>query len=154
MLDSDDRQRATYLDYSAELVRHFVASCPVLYGKTFNVYNVHALLHILEDVAHFRCSLNEICCFPFENHLQQIKKLVRSGQNPLAQVSKHIIEIEHSQRTASAQPEERPKMYISTKKRDSCFLMEDDRFAFVQERREDGMVVCSVLKQRHTANFF
>ncbi len=72
MLDSDDRQRATYLDYSAELVRHFVASCPALYGKTFNVYNVHALLHIHEDVAHFRCSLNEICCFPFENHLQQI----------------------------------------------------------------------------------
>ncbi len=92
--------------------------------------------------------------FHLRTTCNRFKKLVRSGQNPLAQVSKHMIEIEHSQRTASAQPEERPKMYISTKKRDSCFLMEDDRFAFVQERREDGMVVCSVLKQRHTANFF
>ncbi|XDV31420.1 hypothetical protein PO909_034109 [Leuciscus waleckii] len=86
MLDSDERKRAAYLDFSAELMRHFVSSCPALYGKTFTVYNVHALLHIHEDVSRFRCSINDICCFPYENYLQQIKRLVRTGQNPLAQV--------------------------------------------------------------------
>ncbi len=75
MLDWDDRRRAAHLDYSTELMRHFVSSCTALYGETFSEYNVHALLHIHEDVAQFRCSLNEICGFPFDNHLQQIKNL-------------------------------------------------------------------------------
>ncbi|XP_073722626.1 uncharacterized protein [Misgurnus anguillicaudatus] len=154
MLDSDDRTRAAYLEYATELMRHFVSSCTALYGKTFTVYNVHALLHIHEDVSHFRCSLNDICCFPFENYLQQIKRLVRTGQNPLAQVSKRLVEIEHAQGNSSAQPEVKPQMYISTKRRDSCFLLEDERFAFVQERRGDGTVVCDVIKLRHTVDLF
>lgn len=154
MLDSDDRTRAAYLDFSTELMRHFVSSCPALYGKTFSVYNVHALLHIHEDVSRFRCSLNDICCFPYENYLQQIKRLVRTGQNPLAQVSKRLVEIEHAQGNSSAGPKAKPQMYISTKRRDSCFLLDDDRFAFVQERRGDGTVVCDVIKQRHTAALF
>ena len=153
MLDSDDQRRAAYLDYASELIRHFVSSCPVLYGKTFNVYNVHGLLHIPEDVSHFKCSLNDISCFPFENHLQQLKKLVRTGRNPLAQVSKRMFEFEHAQRNPNAQVEARPKMYISTRRRDSCFLLEDG-FAFVQERRGDGTVVCEVIKQSHTVDFF
>ena len=154
MLDSDERKRAAYLDFSADLMRHFVSSCPALYGKTFTVYNVHALLHIHEDVSRFRCSLNDICCFPYENYLQQIKRLVRTGQNPLAQVSKRLVEIEHAQGNSTAQPKAKPQMYISSKRRDSCFLLEDESFAFVQERRGDGTVVCDVVKQRHTVDLF
>ncbi|KAL7395525.1 hypothetical protein ABVT39_018579 [Epinephelus coioides] len=153
MLDSDDKRRAAYLDYSSQLMRHFVLSCPGLYGKTFSVYNVHALLHIHEDVSHFGCSLNDISCFPYENYLQQIKRFVKTGQNPLAQVSKRIVEIETAQRIANTQPQSSSKMFLSTKRRDSCFLMADGSFAFVQERREDG-IVCDVIKQSRTTDFF
>ncbi len=45
-------------------------------------------------------------------------------------------------------------MYLSTKQRDSCFLMEDDTFAFVQERGGRGTVLCDVIKQGNTAEFF
>ncbi|KAL1268706.1 hypothetical protein QQF64_034069 [Cirrhinus molitorella] len=100
------------------------------------------------------CSLNDICCFPYENYLQQIKRLVRTGQNPLEQVSKRLVEIEHAQGNSSAQPKAKPQMYISSKRRDSCFLLEDESFAFVQERRGDGTAVCDVVKHRHTVDLF
>lgn len=41
LLESDDRIRNAYLQYAHELIKHFVSSCAVLYGKTFPVYNVH-----------------------------------------------------------------------------------------------------------------
>lgn len=83
LLESDDRIRNAYLQYAHELIKHFVPSCAVLYGKTFPVYNVHGLNHLHEDASHFNCSLNGISCFPFKNHLQQIEKHMRSGRNPL-----------------------------------------------------------------------
>lgn len=43
MQESDDRIRNAYLLYAHELIKHFVTSCAVLYGKTFPVYNVHGL---------------------------------------------------------------------------------------------------------------
>ncbi len=63
-----------WMDYSTELMRHLCLAALHFMARHSVWYNVHALLHVHEDVAHFRCSLNEICCFPFENHLQQIKK--------------------------------------------------------------------------------
>jgi len=58
------------------------------------VYNVHNLLHLNEESNYFQCSLNDISAFRFENHLQQIKQLVRHGQNPLAQVCNRLNEAE------------------------------------------------------------
>lgn len=153
MLDSDDKRRSDYLDYYSQLIKHFVLSCPALYGKTFSVYNVHALLHLHGDVSRFGCSLNDISCFPYENYLQRIKKFVRTGQNPLAQVSKRMTEIETAQSVANRPSQASPKMFLSTKRRDSCFLIADGSFAFVQERREDG-IVCDVIKQSRTTDFF
>ncbi len=83
MLESDESTRNAYLQYAHELMSHFVMRCADLYGNYFSVYNVHGLIHLHEDVRHFNCSLNDISGFPFENHLQQIKKQVRSGKNPL-----------------------------------------------------------------------
>jgi hypothetical protein len=61
-----------------------VAESAILYGDTFNVYNVHGLLHIADDSIKYGCSLNAISAFPFENHLQILKKYVRKQQNPIA----------------------------------------------------------------------
>ena len=153
MLESDDSTRNAYLPYAKELIQHFVTCCPspTLYGKTFPVYNVHGLIHLHEDVSHFNCSLNDISCFPFENYLQKIKKHVRSGLSPLEQVTRRLSEIEQSGLNTSKLL---PKAVVSVKEKDCCFLLKDDRFAFVRQKNVDGTLACEILEQRHTSSFF
>ena len=151
MLESDDRTRNGYLPYAKELIQHFVKCCPALYGTTFPVYNVHGLLHLHEDVSHFKCSLNDISCFPFENYLQTIKKHVRSGRSPLEQVTRRLAEIEHSKLNTG---QIHPKAIVSVKEKDCCFLLKDDRFAFVRQKNVDGTLACEILDQRHTSTLF
>ena len=151
MLDSNADRRNSYLDYSRQLTQFFLRNCAAIYGETFAVYNVHGLLHLHEDVRNFQCSLNELSCFKFENFLQKLKKLVRSGQNPLVQVAKRLSEVN------SSNPKSVHKKrftVISTKLKDSCFLLESGNYAFVKEVRDDGRVVCNVLSQRETNNFY
>ena len=141
LLLSDQEQREGYLQYSRDLLQHFVENSAEFYGNTFCVYNIHSLMHLHEDVVTFKCSLNDISAFPFENHLQSIKRMVRSGQNPIAQVTKRIAEVEQ----AKPNTKKPLKMYyVSAKPRDSCFILED-KIAFVREKRGDGKLVADVI---------
>ena len=81
-----------YLPFAKELLCYFVKEGHELYGKEFLVYNVHCLLHICDDVMGF-CSLDQISAFPFENYMQMLKKLARSGRNPAVQIARRISEI-------------------------------------------------------------
>lgn len=76
LLDENDARRGHYLEYAQNLLEHFVDTSSELYGETFPTYNIHSIKHIADDVFNLKCSLNELSCFPFENHLQSIKKLV------------------------------------------------------------------------------
>ena len=64
------------------------------YGDTFVVYNVHALLHLHENVEHFSCSLNQVSAFKFENYMQQLKRMIRNGRNQVAQIAKRLMKKE------------------------------------------------------------
>jgi len=55
------------------------------------VYNMHSLIHTVDDVVRFG-PLNTISCFPFENHLRLLKKLVRKAEMPLQQIVWRIFE--------------------------------------------------------------
>jgi len=52
---------------------------------------MHSLIHIADDVARFG-PLDTISCFPFENHLRSLKKLVRKAEMPLQQIVRRISE--------------------------------------------------------------
>ena len=55
------------------------------------VYNVHSLIHLVDDVRRFGC-LDSFSAFKFESLLGQLKKLVRKPNQPLPQIVKRIKE--------------------------------------------------------------
>lgn len=62
------------LDYIQELCKIFVKQYKKLYSAKLSVvYNVHLLLHVVEDVKNFGI-LDSFSAFPYEDMLGQIKK--------------------------------------------------------------------------------
>jgi len=80
-----------YADYSENLLKFFVEQCMVLYGKEFVVYNVHSVIHIVDDAKAYGC-LDGISSFPFENYLGHLKSTVRKPQQILQQIFKRLCE--------------------------------------------------------------
>ncbi|KAG1954682.1 hypothetical protein F2P79_008858 [Pimephales promelas] len=81
--------------YSKELMKYFVGKAGELYGDHFMVYNVHSMVHLPEEAMAFG-SLDACSAFPFENYLGKLKRLVRSGKQPLTQVVKRLKEMSKS----------------------------------------------------------
>lgn len=80
-----------YADYSESLLKYFVEQCMVLYGKEFIIYNVHSVIHIVDDAKAYGC-LDDISSFPFENYLGHLKSTVRKPQQILQQIFKRLCE--------------------------------------------------------------
>lgn len=81
----------THCDYAERLLLTFVSDFGNRYGKHFVVYNVHNLIHLVNDVRRFG-PLDRFSAFPFENHLQSLKRLVRKPKFPLVQVIRRLHE--------------------------------------------------------------
>lgn len=54
--------------------------------------NMHSLIHLADDVKTTGCPLSEITAFSFENELGKMKKMLRSGRKPLAQLCRRLHE--------------------------------------------------------------
>jgi len=106
-----------YSEYAHKLLVHFVKECQWLYGNEFLVYNVHALIHLSPEAVKFGC-LDNCSAFPFENYLQQIKKMVRSGKNPIVQIVKRLSELKIANNVDQMQP-------TSKKMKNNCFILEN-----------------------------
>ena len=90
-----------YADYAKDRLVDFVTHFIKLYGKEFVTYNVHAVIHLPNDVKNYG-NLDKFSAFPFENFLGQIKKLVRKPSSVLPQVIRRLKEL-HSLTTAVIQ---------------------------------------------------
>lgn len=112
---------------------------------------MHALCHLADDVKNFGTTLNEISGFSFENHLQKIKKSVRTAQNPIAQISKRLTELENAR---CRRIPKKLHLFTSTRKKDSCFMLKNNRIAFIKEKRDDRKYVCEILSRRSLGSFF
>jgi len=71
-----------YRQFARELLLHFVSNSSLLYGEEFLVYNVHSLVHLVDEVEAFG-NLDNSSAFLFENFMQQLKHMVRSARNPI-----------------------------------------------------------------------
>jgi len=85
LLDSNEKKCREFLDCAKELLWYLAEHAHEFYGDTLNVYNVHDLCHIHDDVRYYNTFLNDINAFLFENHLQTTKKLVKKSENPITQ---------------------------------------------------------------------
>ena len=122
-----------------------------LYSDLFLSYNVHNLLHLADDCEIFDCSLNDVSAFEFENFLQLLKRKVRNASNPLAQIAKRIYEAD-CQREFQVSKSKDFKVKASGP--NMCFLLQNDKFAFVQSVQDTDTYICSVVKLENCDNFY
>lgn len=82
-----------YITKARQYLDNFFDIMPLLYGNTSLSINVHNLIHIVDDVEFFNCTLDNISAFPFENMLGKMRKMIRTGNRPLSQVCRRLYEI-------------------------------------------------------------
>lgn len=85
---------SSWVDYAEKLLIIFVKGFRKLYGRRYVSYNVHGLLHLSDDVRKYG-ELDNFSAFRFENFIGQIKRLIRSGNKTLQQLSRRFIELEN-----------------------------------------------------------
>ena len=79
-------------DIAKMYLRSFVKASKSIYGKTCLVINMHNLIHLADDVKNMQKPLSLITAFPFENLLGKLKRYLRSGNKPLAQLCRRLHE--------------------------------------------------------------
>ena len=88
-----------------KLLIHFVDSFKVIFGDDNCVYNVHSLLHLVEDCQRFSSSIEYFSCFRYENFLGVLKRKIKECGKQLHQLSNRICEansLETSENSFSA----------------------------------------------------
>ncbi|XP_049300171.1 uncharacterized protein LOC125772934 isoform X1 [Anopheles funestus] len=78
---------------AGQMMEQFVIDYAKIYGEGYVSSNIHNLLHVHEELVQFG-SLYTIAAYPFENALQHMKHLVRSGWKNLEQVRNRLSELE------------------------------------------------------------
>ncbi len=81
----------SHRNYAKQLLEDFIEQTKIFYGDEFLVYNIHSMIHLADEVEEYG-SLDECSAFPFENYMQKLKRLVRSGRNLLSQIAKRLSE--------------------------------------------------------------
>ena len=111
------------INFSEELLKHFVLSCKIIYGTEFLVHNVHNLLHLCDDARRFG-TLDSFSNFRFENYLQKLKKLVRKPNNILSQIMRRLSEISNAE-TSPVNNENNELSYTLWKEHNNGILIDD-----------------------------
>lgn len=93
------------------LITDFLNGVKILYGEQLFCSNVHSLSHLVDDVERFG-PLDTFDAYPFESKLYILKRLIRTGNLPLAQVAKRICEM---QQNVSKTPERNQRPLLKRK---------------------------------------
>ena len=147
LLNENTEFRKFYTNFAKDLLQFFVMNADRFFGDTFAVYNVHALLHLCEDVDNFNSSLNDISAFKFENFMQNLKRMVRNGSNPVSQIAKRLSEKNNQELILSR------KNTCSLQFRDSCFQC-GEKFYFLKQRVDNERYICNTIKIKYLESFY
>lgn len=147
LLDDDDAFRTDNLEYARELLVVFVEKSKVLYGDWFLSYNIHNLVHLVDDCVNHGCSLNDISCFPYENFLGSLTRLVRNGSSVVTQISKRISESAVIGKAKIRAPK------LNDNLRDGSVLLKDGKLAIIIGF-DDGDLLVKRLPSRIMADLY
>lgn len=96
------KQYFRLLPVARAMLLQFIEIFAEIYGEHYITSNVHNLSHLVDDVEYLG-ELDSFSAYPFESTLGKIKRLLRNGNRPLAQVAKRIIE-DFNCNSASGEP--------------------------------------------------
>lgn len=110
-------------------------------------YNVHGLLHIVEDVKLYG-TVDSFSAYNFENKIQLIGNLIRKPNHVLAQLFNRLHEIKYSEVKVA------PRKYnpLNIKKGDSCLLGDYKTYVIVVEKPISSSI--EVQSYTGTTDFF
>jgi hypothetical protein len=120
-----------HLQYAKSLLEYFIVQSAKIYGRKFVTYNVHSLIH-LTDVELRYCCLENCSAYPFENYMQNIKKLVKCGPNPLVQIGRRLAELRKIE-SASTKFEKKKFTRVESSSPNNCFMLKSGKFCLVNE---------------------
>lgn len=107
---TDSTTAVPFNDIANNLLKSFVEKAPRLYGNSFMVYNIHALLHLAKTASVHGC-LDVVSAYKFENKLGDMKRSVRSALHPIVSLVKStLMEMEMNKNTKIHPPEN--KIYV------------------------------------------
>ena len=98
---SDEKLCVKCIPVIKKIINDFLAGYAEIYGKEFIVPNLHALIHLPENVEFLKAPLEDFSAFPFESHISSIKSLVKNHKNPLEEISRRLIEKSKASNIAS-----------------------------------------------------
>lgn len=78
-------------DFASDLLKHFLKTFCIIYGRGNASYNVHSVIHLATDAKKYGV-IDQFSSFPYENYLQHLKKIVKPGRFPLVQLYNRISE--------------------------------------------------------------
>jgi hypothetical protein len=88
-----NRDFSTSLNHIAKiLIKTFVTQVAEIYGPQYVTYNFHLITHICDDVLRHG-SLDSFSAFKFESYIGKMKTLVKSANNPIAQIHNRLSEM-------------------------------------------------------------
>lgn len=93
-----DQSHGNY-EIARKMLLDFLKGVKILYGLQMFTSNMHNLCHLVDDVERFG-PLDTFSAYPFESKLFHLKRLVRSGNLPLAQVARRVSEIQENLQTS------------------------------------------------------
>ncbi|XP_043474343.1 uncharacterized protein LOC122506302 isoform X1 [Leptopilina heterotoma] len=92
LLNSSNTLRDMY-PFCREALKSYFTLCEVLYGEQFLSYNVHSVLHLVDDVEELGPA-DTHSAFRYENNMQELRKFIRKPGLKLPQIYKRICEKE------------------------------------------------------------
>jgi hypothetical protein len=162
ILLSDSAGNTEWNTFAKSLLLKFVSKIPILYCNEFLIYNVHNLLHINEDALLFG-NLSKVSCFPFEDFMQKLKKVVRGKKHFVQQVVNRAHEINSvvespsivCTESRSASTEKSGVLwnsyFVSEKLGNNCFRLKGNRLVVIEgivKNKTQGTVLnCKAFKQ-------
>ena len=130
------------LVFANRLSYSFVKHYEKLYSRLTLSYNVHCLIHIVDDVKRLGC-LDNFSAFAYESMLGNMGKRVRSPYKPFVQLCNRISEGYAFNREKVIKANEihiHGKRLIPGKLKDASVLLNDDEFGYISNVANDDCV--------------